>query len=40
MGGSQDENDPIELEEKYHDIDSMKSMECIDHEVKYLAVIL
>lgn len=31
-----DTDDPILLEEKYHDIDRMKSMECIDLEIKYL----
>ena len=38
-GGASAE-DPIELEEKYHEIDSMKSMACIEHELKYLELIL
>lgn len=31
-----DNDDPIELEEKYHNIDSMTSMECIDLAMKHL----
>lgn len=29
-------DDPIELEEKYHDPNSMVSMKCIENEVEYL----
>ena len=29
------EDDPLELEEKYHDIDSMVSMAVVEHEAKY-----
>lgn len=33
-------DDPIELEEKYHDIDTMVSMACIEHELGNLDKIL
>ena len=32
--------DPLELEDKYHDPDTMVSMSVIEHEVKYLEVML
>ena len=32
--------DPIELEEKYHDPNSMISMACIEHETQYLDLLL
>ena len=31
-------DDPIELEEKYHDPNSMVSMKCIESEVEYLSL--
>ena len=30
------EEDPLEMEDKYHDPDQMVSMNVIEHEVKYL----
>ena len=32
--------DPLELEDKYHDPDTMVSMAAIEHEVEYLKVLL
>ena len=32
--------DPIIMEDKYHDLDTMVSMAVIEHEVKYLEVML
>ena len=35
VGNANDEDD-IELEDKYHDVDSMEAVSVIDHEVEYL----
>jgi hypothetical protein len=35
VGGGGDQDD-IELEDKYHDIDSMEAVSVIDHEIEYL----
>jgi hypothetical protein len=34
--GSANDEDDIELEDKYHDVDSMESVSAIDQEVDYL----
>ena len=39
MAGSGGE-DPLELEDKYHDPETMVSMNVIEHECKYLELML
>ena len=33
-------DDPIELEEQYHDVNSFVSVKAIEHELKYLELLL
>ena len=35
-----DEEDPIELEERYHDYETFTSMTVIEHEIEYLSLIV
>ena len=39
-GGGFDANDPIELEEKFHAIECFVSLEVIEHETKYLDLLI
>ena len=39
MGSGGASDDPIEMEEKYHDPDTMVSMAVIEHEIQYLGLI-
>ena len=38
--GAAEEADPMELEDKYHCIDDMKSISVIEHETKYLDLLV
>ena len=40
IGGGFDANDPIELEEKFHAIETFVSCEVIEHETKYLDLLI
>ena len=39
MAGGE-EADPLEMEDKYHDPDTMVSMAVLEHECKYLEVVI